>query len=278
MEVPVEVPEDRAILKEGGEELAEAWFETEAGRPVLVIRIGRERFPDDDATRRGTIDALLRAAAIPSDEVESWRLEGPIDSSHRIVRVLLKPPASENPPFDPTEDSRKTWQALEVAWKTIIGLEAIIDTTRLNMDGLRSEMENAFKKSLGVEEKVNALQSDVAAWNKAKTRVHHSLPKVREFIHRATWALAIPERKLLEEIFKQYSETRNPPASADNVRERLEHLQKDRQVLVAVGNAVHQECRGVLSEIQRALSSLQRNAADNARRKRSASREKGKHL
>jgi hypothetical protein len=64
----------------------------------------------------------------------------------------------------------------------------------------------------------------------------------------------------------------------DHEREQLEHLQKDRQVLAAQGATVSQDCRGILSEIQRALGTLQRNAADNARRKRSASREKGKHF
>jgi hypothetical protein len=53
-------------------------------------------------------------------------------------------------------------------------------------------------------------------------------------------------------------------------------LQKDRQVLFAQGNAVMQECRGIIAEIQRAAGTLQRNAADNARRKREASRQKGK--
>jgi hypothetical protein len=56
----------------------------------------------------------------------------------------------------------------------------------------------------------------------------------------------------------------------------MEHLQKDRQVLFATGNAIYQECRGITAEIQRALSTLQRNAADRARQKRSAGREKGK--
>jgi uncharacterized protein YoxC len=170
------------------------------------------------------------------------------------------------------------WQALEACWKTILGLEASIDTTRISMDGLRAEMEAAFKKTLNVEEKLNCLQSDVAQWNKAKSRVHYALPKVREFIHRATWALAVPERKRLEEIHKAHIEPRIPFPDVDQIREQLEHLQKDRQVLFTTGNAVYQECRGITAEIQRALSTLQRNAADNARRKREAKRQKGKHF
>jgi hypothetical protein len=170
------------------------------------------------------------------------------------------------------------WQALEALWKAILGLEASIDSSRINMDGLRAEMEAAFRKTLAVEEKLHALQADVAQWTKAKSRIHYALPKVREFIHRATWALAVPERKRLEEIFRTHIEPRVPLPGVDKVREELEHLQKDRQVLFGQGNAVHQECRGILAEIQRALGTLQRNAADRARDKRRAGREKGKYF
>jgi hypothetical protein len=146
------------------------------------------------------------------------------------------------------------------------------------MDGLRAEMEAAFKKSLAVEEKVHALQADVAQWNKAKSRVHYAVPKVREFIHRATWASTAPERKRLDELFRTHIEPRLPFPQMDEAREQLEHLQKDRQVLFSQGNTVYQECRGITGEIQRALSTLQRNAADRARQKRSAGKEKGKHF
>jgi hypothetical protein len=117
----------------------------------------------------------------------------------------------------------------------------------------------------------------VAQWDKAKNRVHYALPKVREFIHRATFALAVPERKRLDEIYRNHIEPRIPLPDVDSVRAQLEHFQKSRQVLFAQGNSVYQECRGILGEIQRALSTLQRNAADRARQKRSAKREKGKH-
>jgi hypothetical protein len=173
------------------------------------------------------------------------------------------------------EVPQEKWQALETLWKGILGLEASIDTSRVSMDGLRAEMEAAFKKPLNVEEKLHALQADVAQWNQAKNRIHYALPKVREFIHRAVWALTLPERKRLEEIFRNHIEPRIPLpqlTQMDEVREQLEHLQKQRQVLFGQGSAVHQECRGIIAEIQRALSTLQRNAADNARRKREAKR------
>jgi chromosome segregation ATPase len=170
------------------------------------------------------------------------------------------------------------WQVLEARWKDILGLEASIETLRLSMDSLRAELEAAFKKSLAVEEKLHALQADVAQWNKAKSRIHYALPKAREFIHKAVWAAGAPERKRLEELHRNHIEPRIPFPEMDKTREELEHFQKDRQVLFAQGNTVYQECRGISGEIQRALSTLQRNAADNAFRKRSAKREKGKYF
>jgi hypothetical protein len=195
-----------------------------------------------------------------------------VDSSEQVPSAQ---PAARDESGGPAIPPEK-WQALEAVWKAVLGLEASIETSRVGMDGLRAEMEAAFKKSLTVEEKLHALQADVAQWNKAKSRIHYALPKVREFIHRATWALAVPERKRLEEIYRNHIEPRVPFPEVDQVREQLEHLQKDRQVLFAQGNAVYQECRGIIAEIQRALSTLQRNAADRARQKRSAAREKGK--
>ena len=170
------------------------------------------------------------------------------------------------------------WQALEASWKTILGLEASIESLRLSMDSLRAELEAAFKKTLAVEDKLHALQVDVVQWNKAKSRIHYVLPKVREYIHRAIWASGAPERKRLEEIFEKYIEPRIPLPEIDQLPEQLGHLQKDRQVLFGQGNSVYQEGRAILAETQRALSTLQRNAANRAREKRSAKREKGKHF
>jgi len=279
-----------------GEVIAEAWFEAEGEDSTLVLRVPRDRLQTADMSRRLTLEHLLKAAAVSNDEVESWRLADvshsddselshplpppPTDATHLTVYVHLKPQA-QAPADDESAEQEippEKWQALEVCWKTILGLEASIDTSRLGMDGLRAELETAFKRSMTVEEKLNALQGDVAQWNKAKSRVHHALPKVREFIHRATWALAVPERKRMEDIYKSHIEPRNPLPQVDRVREQLEHLQKDRQVLFAQGNAVYQECRAILAEIQRAVSMLQRNAADNARRKRDAKSQKGKHF
>jgi hypothetical protein len=203
------------------------------------------------------------------------------------VNVSGQDPSNDSEPPTPAatraerggqEVSPEKWQALEAQWKTILGLEAGLESLRLSMDGLRAEMEAAFRQSLNVEDKLNALQADVVQWNKAKSRVHYALPKVREFIHRAIWAAGVPERKRLDELFKKYIEPRIPFPQVDDAREQMEHLQKNRQVFIAHGNSVAQECRGILAEIRKTLGTLQRNAADRARQKRSAGREKGKHF
>lgn len=278
------------------EDLADAWFKADGGGDTFLFRVPREQFQTADPGRPLTLEHLLEAASIPPDEVASWHLGDdppsdadapdrsqalpppPPDAPHLTVYVRLKPPVAADDEGPEPDMTPERWQALDACWKTILGLEASIDTLRLSMDGLRSEMEGAFKRSMSVEAKVHALQADVVQWTKAKSRVHYALPKVREFIHRATWATAGPERKELEELVRTHIEPRSPLPRMDRVRERLEHFLKDRQVLFAQGNTVSQKCRGISAEIQRALSTLQRNAAERATKQRSARREKGKYL
>jgi hypothetical protein len=288
-----------APLQHLGKEIAEAWFKPDGEEFTVLFRVPRDRFQIADVSQRLTIESLLKAAGISNDDVESWRigdefhagLDGtdpelrhplpppPPDARHLMVRVRLTPtPAAARNEIRAPEVPPEKWQALEAIWRAILGLEVSIDTLRLGMDNMRVELEASFKKSLAVEEKVHALQADVVQWTKAKNRVHFALPKVREFIHRATWASATPERKRLEEVVRIHIEPRVPLPEIDQVREQLDHLQKDRQVLFGQGNSVYQEGRAILAEIQRAVSTLQRNAADRARAKRSAGREKGKHL
>jgi hypothetical protein len=144
------------------------------------------------------------------------------------------------------------------------------------MEGLRGEMESSSKKMLTMDEKVHALNADVAQWTKAKTRVHHSLPKAKEFIHRAIWTMGTPERKKLEELFKNPTRPDIPLPQLVKLQEQLENLLKDRQVLAAQGVTVYQECQSVLADIQGALRTLLSNAAANARKKLGAARAKGK--
>ncbi len=146
------------------------------------------------------------------------------------------------------------------------------------MEGLQAEMETSSKKTLTTEEKVNALNADVAQWNKAKSRVHYALPKAREFIHRATWAMGTPERKKLEELFKNDIRPDIPFPEMDKLPEQLENLLKDRQVLSAHGVTVYQECKSISAELQGALRTLQSNAAANAQRKRREFGKKGKFV
>ena len=164
------------------------------------------------------------------------------------------------------------WQALQARWKSITVLEVGIESLRLRLDSLRAQLEAAFKHSLGVEEKTHALQSDMAQWNKAKNRIHYALPKAREFIHRATWALGIPERKKLEELFKNHLRHRIPFPEVDKVGVQLDYLLKDRQVLSGHGLSVYQECKSISADVQGTLRTLQSNATANANRKRGKTR------
>ena len=170
------------------------------------------------------------------------------------------------------------WQDLEARWNSILGLEASIDTLRLRTEGLRAEMEAASKRTLTADEKVHALNADVAVWNKAKSRVHYALPKVREFIHRATWAKGVPERKKLEEIVKNHIQPHISFPQMEKVSDELEYLLKDRQVLSAQGVSVCQECQNIFAGIQSAFRSLQSNAVANAKKKRAATASRGKSL
>jgi hypothetical protein len=142
------------------------------------------------------------------------------------------------------------------------------------MEGLRAEMEASSRKTLTADEKLHSLNADAAQWNKEKSRVRYALPKVREFIHRATWALCSPERKKLEEVFKNHIRPRIPCPQLDKVAEQLDNLLKDRQVLSAHGASVHQECKSISADVQGALKTLQGNAAANATQKRVAARGK----
>ena len=289
-----------AALKYRGEKFAEVWFKPEGEPFALTFRIPQKSFQIPGMGQRLTTENLLKAVGIATEEVESWRHDGashsgmsgsnpelrhplpppPRDVTHLNIYVSLKPPPQAVAPDESCEPEipPAKWQDLEARWKAVEGLEATVDTLRLRMEGLRAEMEASSKKTLTAEEKVHALNADVAQWNKAKSRVHHALPKVREFIHRATWAMGTPERKKLEELFKSHIQSQTPFPEMDKVREELESLLKDRQVLIGQGATVCQDCQSILAEVQGALRTLQNNAAANARKKMDAARGKGKFL
>jgi len=214
----------------------------------------------------------------PNSELTHPLPPPPQDVTHLNLFVSLKPPPQAAAPDESCEPEipEAKWQDLEARWNAILGLEASVDTLRISMESLRAEMEGASRRTLAAEEKVHALNADVAQWNKAKTRVHHALPKLREFIHRSTWATGTPERKKLEELVKDHIRPRVPFPQMDQVMEQLENLLKDRQVLSSHGMAVYQESKSISADVQGALRTLQSNAAANATKKRGAAGARGK--
>jgi hypothetical protein len=289
-----------AALKHHRETIAEVWFKPEGEPFALAFRIPAASFQIPGVDQRLTVENLIKAVAIATEEVDSWRQGGashsgmngsnpelrhslsspPQGDSHLNIYVILKPPpqavASHEAPE--SEIPLAKWQDLEARWKAIEGLEATVDTLRLRSEGLRAEMEASLKTTLTADEKMNARNGDVTQWTKAKSRIHHTLPKAKEFIHRATWALGAPERKKLGELFKNQIPPSIPLAQIDEVRGQLDYLRKSRQVLSAQGVTVNQECQSVLAQVQGALRTLQSNAAANARKKITSIRTRGKLL
>jgi hypothetical protein len=302
-------------LKYKGERFAEVWFKPEGEPFGLTFRIPQKSFQTAGISQRLTTEILLKAVSIATEEVVSWRhgevvhsgMDGsnpefkqlfsppPPEVAHLDIGVTLKPPPADvaapvvappvvAPAVAATLEAgapnlaSPNWQDLEARWNAIMGLEAAIETLRVSMENMRVELEAAWSKQLKPEEKVYALRADVAQWTKAKNRIHHALPKLREFVHRATWAMGIPERKKLGEFFDEHTGSEIPIPEMGQVAELLEVLLKERQVLSAQGVAVHQECKTISQDIQTALKTLQINAAANARRKRDVTKAGGKFL
>jgi hypothetical protein len=281
-----------AALKHRGELCAEVWFKPDGEPFSLTFRVPQKSFDIPGMGPRLTAENLLKAVGIVAEDVESWRHEGassselghplpppPPDLTHLNLHVRLKapPPAVAPPESGESEISEAKWQDLEARWKTILGLEANMDALRASMESLRAELEASTRKTLTPDQKVHALNADVVQWNKAKSRVLFAVPKAREFIHRSIWSTGTPERKKLEELFKNHIQPRVPCPEIDQVGELLENLLKDRQVLSAHGMSVYQECKSVSADVQATLMALQRNAAANATKKRGATNAKNKY-
>jgi hypothetical protein len=287
-------------LKYKDQTIAEVWFKPEGEPFTLAFRIPGKSFQLPGVAQRLTIEKLLNAVGIATEEVESWRHQGasppdmngldsalsdplrppPQDVAHLTLYVRLKPPSQvAAPPESPEpEIPEAKWQQLEARWRAILGLEASMDTLRASMESLLAEMEASARKTLSADEKVHALNADVAQWNKAKSRVYYSVPKAKEFIHRCVWAKGTPERKKLEELFKSHIGPRVPFPEIDRVAEQLDNLLKDRQTLSAHGMSVFQECKSIAAMVQGALRTVQSNAAANATKKRTETRARGKIL
>lgn len=201
---------------------------------------------------------------------------GPPTTGGEPETAAPQPSAAVHTPTEEGEpgNGAPKWLELEARWKAIVSLEATIDTMRMNLESLLAEMEGSLKRTLSVEEKVHALRADVAHWTKAKSRVHHALPKVRELIHRSVWALGTPERKQLDEVYKNHIQPQVPFAHMNKVLAQLENLQKDRQILSAHANTVYLEGKSIAAEVHSALRTLQSNAVAN--KKKHAGGGKGK--
>jgi len=286
-----------AALKCGGEKFAEVWFKPEGEPLALAFRIPHKSFQIPGMGQRLTPENLLKAVAIAPEEVESWchgevshsgmngsnpELRNPLPPPPDVIDldiwVCLKPPPQVVAPNEGSqlEVSPAKWQDLDGLWNAILGIEATMNTLRISMESLRAEMEAALKKTLTPEEKRHALRADVVQWNKAKSRLHYTLPKVGEFIHRSIWALGLPERKKLEELYENHIQPHIPFPQMDKVLDQLENLKKNRQVLYAHGVTVYQESKNFSAEVQGALRILQRNSAVNANKKKREAGAKGK--
>src|SRR5205814_10121241 len=94
------------------------------------------------------------------------RSSGPPGLVLRPGRCGVNSPEQEVPP--------EKWQALEALWRAVLGLVASIDTLRLSMDGLLSEVHAALREAVTVVDKGDGLHSDVAKLHKAHAPVHYA--------------------------------------------------------------------------------------------------------
>jgi len=271
-------------LKFKGEKFAEVWFKPEDAPFGLTFRIAAESFRIPSMGDQLTLENLLLAVGITAEDVDTWRqadhLEAGLLGSNPLLRKPLSPPPDGpfleihvhlRPPLREaavsTQLSAEQWRDLETRWKDILRLESTMDSLRLSLELLANELEGLWKKPLSMEEKAYAPRSDVAQWNKAKSRVHVALPKMRDFIHRAVWALGLPERKQLEALYSSHIQHHLRFPHVDEAIKQLDALRKDRQVLVQLGKSLLQECKGIAAEIHGTLRTLHNNAMSAQRRK-----------
>lgn len=275
-----------AALSYRGEDFAEVWFKPVGAPYGLTFRIPQVSFHIPGMAQLLTPENLLKALGITTEDVESWH-DGSDSYTGEMSQPLPPPPSDvdslnifitmkQPQPVAPSDSkeldvSESQWQNLEIRWNAVLVIEVAIDTLRQRMESLRSELESALSKALAGDEKVHAPNADVAQWNKAKSRGRFAVPKVKEYIHRATWALATPERKKLEEFFKDSLRFQITDAQFKNVQDEVENLVKVRQVLSAHGMTVYQEAKNSAADIQGTLRTLQ----SNAQKKRVAARAKG---
>src|SRR5882724_4032397 len=88
-----------AALKYRGEKFAEVWFKPEGEPFALTFRIPQRSFQIPGMAQRMTAENLLKAVAIATEEVESWRHGGVCHSgmngSNPELRQPLRPPPED---------------------------------------------------------------------------------------------------------------------------------------------------------------------------------------
>jgi len=217
------------------------------------------------------VDVILKPPPQPAADSDGGK---PESASPDSIDLEASDRLQRQPQFDSVmergeaEVASTKWQDLEARWNAILGLEAAIETLRLTLEGVRVELEALSKKTLPPEERLYARKDDVSRWTREKTRIHFVLPKLKEFVHRATWAVAAPERKMLDELFKDSIERDLSMEQMVRIGDQLENLLKDRQILSAQGVTVQQECQTISASIHESLRILQSNAAVNRNRKK----------
>jgi hypothetical protein len=276
-----------AALKYRGQKFAEVWLKPD-GEFVVAFRLPQASFQLPEIGQQLTLENLLKAVGITPEEVESWRQDDVSHSgahgSNPLFHTALSPPPQHVAHLGvyvhikpPVEITPAKWHDLENRWRSILTSEATMETLRISMESLLTEIESMSKKPLTMEEKTYAPRADVALWNKAKSRVHNALPKMKDFIHRAVWAMGAPERKRLEELYNDFIRPQIPFARVDEVMKQLEELRKDRQVLSSHGKTIYQECKGISVELQTAMRTLHHNAV-SAQKKKEAANAKGRRF
>jgi len=146
------------------------------------------------------------------------------------------------------------WHETEVRWKALLDLEASVDALRSGLERYYAEMEASLKATLTPDEKLHAVAADVSAWTKAKSRVLDSLPKAKDFIHRARCANRTPEREKLEKFFRSAV---GASILVPEMEQVLEVSRKSLDALCAQGMAISFECKSVSVDVQRAFWRLE---------------------
>src|SRR5438874_7719420 len=90
-----------AALKLRGEKLAEVWFKPEGEPLALLFRIPRNSFQIPGIGQQLTPENLLKAVAIATDEVESWRHGGESHAAPNGPDPQLSNPLPQPPPDVP---------------------------------------------------------------------------------------------------------------------------------------------------------------------------------